>query len=167
MNWQHFYMNNIASLDLFGFKERLNIYRKFGMHFKDAYISANCRFSQVDLSNIWLGDRTFINVGAYFDNNDSIILEDNVCLAPYVRLLTTSHVIGGSDRRVGNTCYKQPIVIESGSWICSGATILPGVTIGKGCIIGAGAIVRDDCKPNSLYVGVPARWVRDLDKVVA
>jgi maltose O-acetyltransferase len=40
--------------------------------------------------------------------------------------------------------------------------ILPSVTIGPGCIVGAGAVVTKDLEPNGVYVGVPARRVREL-----
>ena len=42
-------------------------------------------------------------------------------------------------------------------------TILPGVTIGKCSVIGAGALVIDNVEPYSIYAGVPARKIRDLD----
>jgi len=40
--------------------------------------------------------------------------------------------------------------------------VLPGVTIGRGTVVGAGAVVIKDCDPNSLYVGNPARKVKQL-----
>nr|WP_269726648.1 hypothetical protein [Rhodococcus sp. R1101] len=41
--------------------------------------------------------------------------------------------------------------------------IMPGVSIGAGAVIGANSLVTEDCAPNALYVGSPARWVRDLE----
>lgn len=54
------------------------------------------------------------------------------------------------------------IIVESGCWIGANVTILPGVTIGHGCIVGAGSLVTKDCMPNGLYVGSPAKRIRDL-----
>ncbi|WP_249354641.1 DapH/DapD/GlmU-related protein [Rhodococcus sp. USK13] len=54
-------------------------------------------------------------------------------------------------------------MVGDGCWIGAGAIILPGVTVGEGCVVGAGAVVTRDCSPNGLYVGSPARRVRDLD----
>ena len=61
---------------------------------------------------------------------------------------------------VGITKY---IFIGDGCWIGANVTILPGIEIGTGCIIGAGALVTKNCKPNGLYVGVPAKRIRDLE----
>ncbi|WP_290368283.1 DapH/DapD/GlmU-related protein [Microbacterium sp. Bi121] len=55
------------------------------------------------------------------------------------------------------------MTIGAGAWIGAHATILPGVTVGRGAVVAAGALVTEDCVPNGLYVGVPARLVRIVD----
>ncbi len=65
------------------------------------------------------------------------------------------------DRRASKVTY-QSVTIGDYSWIGLGVTILPGVHIGRGCVIGAGSLVTKDTEENSLYVGSPARKVRDL-----
>jgi acetyltransferase-like isoleucine patch superfamily enzyme len=43
-----------------------------------------------------------------------------------------------------------------------GATVVTGVNkIGENSTIGAGAVVLKDVEPNSVYVGVPAKKLRD------
>jgi acetyltransferase-like isoleucine patch superfamily enzyme len=37
--------------------------------------------------------------------------------------------------------------------------VLPGVTVGEGAIVSAGSVVTRDCRPFSIYAGVPARLV--------
>ncbi len=41
----------------------------------------------------------------------------------------------------------------------AGAVVLPGVRVGDGAVIGAGSVVTRDAKPNSRYLGSPAREV--------
>jgi acetyltransferase-like isoleucine patch superfamily enzyme len=44
-----------------------------------------------------------------------------------------------------------------------GACLLPAIRIGEGAIIGAGSVVTKDVDPYVLVMGVPARYVRDLE----
>ena len=40
--------------------------------------------------------------------------------------------------------------------------VMSAISIVVGCVIGAGSLVTKDTEDNSLYVGSPARKVRDL-----
>lgn len=46
-------------------------------------------------------------------------------------------------------------------WIGHSVTILDGVTVGTGAIIGAGSVVTRDLEPYGIFVGSPARRIRD------
>lgn len=48
----------------------------------------------------------------------------------------------------------------------AGTTILPGVTIGEGAVTGAHTLVTDDLEPWWIYVGTPARKLRDRERDV-
>jgi len=63
--------------------------------------------------------------------------------------------------RAGPATWRS-IVVGDGTWIGANVVILPGVTIGAGCVTGAGSVPAGDYRPDGLYVGVPARRVRDL-----
>jgi acetyltransferase-like isoleucine patch superfamily enzyme len=41
------------------------------------------------------------------------------------------------------------------------SVVLPGVTLREGALIGANSFVRSDCDPYSVYVGCPARKVKE------
>ena len=43
-----------------------------------------------------------------------------------------------------------------------GAVLLPGVEVGEEAFVAAGAVVTRDVAPQSLVMGVPARFVRAL-----
>jgi galactoside O-acetyltransferase len=43
----------------------------------------------------------------------------------------------------------------------TGATVLPGASIGDGIAVGAMALVRVPLLRPGVYVGVPARWLRE------
>ncbi|PJI94112.1 acyltransferase [Luteimicrobium subarcticum] len=95
------------------------------------------------------------------DTSGPIVLGENVGIGDNVSLVTGAHRIGAPDGRAGEH-HAEGITIGTGTWIGSGAMVLPGVTIGPGCVVGAGAVVTSDLRAHGLYVGVPARHVRDL-----
>lgn len=109
-----------------------------------------------------IGRGCFIGTGCYFENTAKVVIADDVWIAAHCRFMTASHQIGPAGHRAGKDILA-PIAIESGTWIGAGATVLPGITIAEGCVIGAGAVVTRDTEPNGLYVGVPARRIRDLE----
>lgn len=113
--------------------------------------------------DIEIGDSTFINVGTQIQNYATVTIGRDVRIGPRVTILTVDHEIGPSEARAAGLIAK-PVEIEDGAWLAAAVTVLPGVTIGQGCIIAAGAVVREDCKPDHLYAGVPAKMIRPVDR---
>lgn len=57
----------------------------------------------------------------------------------------------------------KPIIVHDNSFIGAGSIILPGVEIGPNSIIGAGSVVNKTVPPNSVYAGVPAKFIKALE----
>lgn len=118
-------------------------------------------------SRIVIEEKAFINRFCRLFSHDNeggeIYIGKNAVLAMGVTLTTHTHTIGDSNRRAPRNTVLKPIRIEEGCWLGANVTVLPGVTIGKGTVVGAGSVVVRDLEPNSLYVGNPARKVKDLN----
>lgn len=112
-------------------------------------------------NSIRVGTGSFINNQVYFDAGP-IRLGTNVTVGPRAMFVTGNHGIGPSARRAADGAHRG-ITVGDGVWIGAGAIVLPGITVGAGSIIGAGAVVTSDCLPDSVYAGVPARKLRDLE----
>lgn len=108
---------------------------------------------------ISIGEGSFLNRQVFVDTQ--VHLGRNVYVGPRAMLLTARHPLGDAQLRAAPS-WPDPVRVGDGSWIGAGAIILPGVTIGPGCVIGAGAVVTKDCAADGMYVGVPARRIRDL-----
>ncbi len=113
-----------------------------------------------------IGENCFLNHFVHMhngiDKNIIIDIKNNVFIGPEAKLICASHKIGDSNKRAGENIYGS-IIIEDGAWIGGGTIILPGVKIAKGTVVGAGSIVTKSTEPNSLYLGIPAKKIRDLD----
>jgi maltose O-acetyltransferase len=120
-------------------------------------VSPRCFFGRPMI----FGARCFINYECLFNTSAGITVGDDCFFGMRVVVATSAHEIGPSGRRAGSD-RDLPVVIGDGCWIGANATILPGVTIGHGVVVAAGAVVIDDCAPDGLYGGVPARRLRDL-----
>lgn len=70
---------------------------------------------------------------------------------------------------IGHNAILHGCTIGRNTLIGMGAIVLNGAQIGSNCIIGAGALVSENkvVPDNSLFVGAPARKMRDLDEAAA
>lgn len=111
-----------------------------------------------------IGKDVFINIKCFLDGNAPITIGEGVHIGPYSKFLTGAHSINpGVMRRQGQSInINLPIEVKKGAWIGLGTIILPGITIEEGCVIGAGSVVTRSTQPNGLYVGNPAKRIKDL-----
>ncbi|WP_426354142.1 acyltransferase [Exiguobacterium sp. R-39] len=152
-------INSIASSYFMPLIVRKKIYNIFGIKTYTKAIRPNCYFGG---NNIEIGKGTTVNGGCYFENLEKIKIGKNCDIAMEVLFCTSTHELGASNKRAGKP-YGQSIYIGDGCWIGARVTILPGVIVGNGCVIGAGSLVTKDCEPNSLYLGSPAKKIKELN----
>lgn len=109
--------------------------------------------------NITLGKRVFINKSCTFVDLGGIVLEDDVLIGPEVKILSVNHPLDPKNRR---SVILESVKIKQNVWIGAGAIICPGVTIGENSVIGAGSVVTKDVPANSVYAGVPAKFIKNI-----
>ncbi|WP_036486115.1 gamma carbonic anhydrase family protein [Myxosarcina sp. GI1] len=104
---------------------------------------------RADVERIIIGEYTNVQDGAILhgDPGEPTILEDYVT--------------------VGHRAVIHSAHIERGCLIGIGAIVLNGVTVGAESIIGAGSVVTKDVPPRSLFVGVPAKKIKDVSAAQA
>jgi maltose O-acetyltransferase len=115
----------------------------------------------LDNTDVAIGSGSFINAGCHFDGRGAIRIGAECDIGMDVLFCTSTHGIGGPNRRAGQPT-DIPVVVGDGCWIGTRVTLLPGVTVAPGCVVAAGAVVTRSTLPNGLYAGVPAVLVREL-----
>jgi UDP-2-acetamido-3-amino-2,3-dideoxy-glucuronate N-acetyltransferase len=127
----------------------------------------------VILSGAVIGDNCNINCHTFIENDvkvgnnvtvksgvflwDGIVIEDNVFIGPNVTFV--------NDKFPRSKQYPeefQKTVIKKGASLGANATILGGITVGENAMIGAGAVVTKDIPANTLWVGNPAKQVKNI-----
>src|SRR3989338_10412400 len=114
-----------------------------------------------DYANIWPGavlraDINKIVIGTYTNIQDLSV----------VHLESDRGCFVGDYCVVGHRVILHACTVGNGVLIGMGAIILNGARIGDGAVIGAGALVTEETrvKPESLYFGAPAKFIRKLSK---
>lgn len=83
----------------------------------------------------------------------NIIIEDDVFFTAGVKTISLDHT-----RSPG----QKTLVIKKGSFFGDNVVVLGGITLAENCIFGACAFVNRDTEPNGVYVGIPARRIREV-----
>jgi maltose O-acetyltransferase len=112
-------------------------------------------------TDVTIGAGAFVNVDVTLQADAPITIGARAQISAGTQLITADHEVGPSTSRVGADRHR-PIVIGEGAWLGAGSIVLAGVTIGAGCVVGAGSVVTRDCRPDTVYAGVPAREIRAL-----
>ncbi|MFC9918993.1 acyltransferase [Agromyces binzhouensis] len=154
--------NTVAGSPFWTPRFRSRLLRMFGVAIgRGARVYPYLRFVG-DVDGLRVGVGAFINLGLVVGSGAPVTIGERAFIGPGVQLLPTSHEIGPSEARAGAN-LSRPIEIGAGAWLGAGVLVLGGVTVGGGCVVAAGAVVTEDCEPDGLYAGVPARRIRTLD----
>ncbi len=114
---------------------------------KNATIGKSCKIST----------HTFICEGVH--------IGDNVFIGHNVTFINDKHPRAANPDGSMQTEADWKVIetfIEDGASVGSSSTILCGITIGKNAIIGAGAVVTKNVPPNTIFAGVPAKFIRNI-----
>ena len=160
---------------------------------EDVFISANVEIRRPHLVSI--GNHVAIDTGFYC--TVALEIGDYVHIAPYITVIggeqgllkmghfstvaAGSRIICGSDKHLGAGLvgptipdgYKDeiliaPVVFEKFANVGTNVVIMPGVTLAEGTVVGANSLVTKNTEPWTIYVGSPARPVKDRrrDKMI-
>ena len=130
---------------------------QFCIILEGAKIGSNCNINcQVFIENdVVIGNNVTIKPGVQIW--DGITLEDNVFIGPNATFT--------NDLKPQSKNYPEKFLrttVKKGASIGANATILPGITIGEDAMIGAGSVVLKDVPAHTLWVGNPAKQIKEI-----
>ena len=115
---------------------------------KGVHIGSNCKIQSHSFicEGVRIKNRVFIGHGVTFIND---------------KLPKTTNLDGTIKRNGDWTCTET--TIEDEASIGSGSTILCGINIGRGAVIGAGSVVTKNVPDGQVWVGNPAKPLKEQD----
>lgn len=124
--------------------------------------------------NVSIGDYTIIGRGVAVENYTKIgkkckietnayicafsVIEDYCFIAPGV-LTSNDRYLGRTEKR-----FKEygGITVKKGGRVGVGAVILPKKIVEEDTVIAAGSVLTKNTEPKKIYVGVPAKYFKDV-----
>jgi putative colanic acid biosynthesis acetyltransferase WcaF len=107
--------------------------------------------------NVAIGDHSWIGEGVWIDSLARVTVGANCCLSQGVMIETGNHDWA---RRTFDLVVRE-VVLEEGSWAAVRSLLLPGSRLASHAVLGAGSVLSGDTEPCGVYVGVPARKVKE------
>jgi len=124
-----------------------------------------------DFSFIYGGRGIVIGRYVHIASFVSIVGGGELVVGDYVAITTGARLITGTDRyqegaRMSTALpleqrnvLREKIVVGKDAFIGTNAVVHPGVTVGEGAVIGSCSLVLQDCKPWTVYAGVPCKEI--------
>jgi galactoside O-acetyltransferase len=124
-----------------------------------------------DIGSISIG--SYVHISAYTSlyGKNGIVIKDYVSLSPHVIVFSASDDFSGKHicpSPVVPIKYSfvsgGKVVINKHVLVGAGSIIMPNVVIGEGSAIGAMSLVNRDTKEWGIYIGIPARFLKERSR---
>lgn len=115
----------------------------------------------------------YLHIGSFSSviGGGDFIMEDYSGFAVGVRIITGTDIDKGGFYCNGamplelRNCVRSFVHLEKGVFLGTNVIVHPGVTIGEGCIVGSNSLVTKDLEPWGIYIGSPAKRVRERERL--
>jgi putative colanic acid biosynthesis acetyltransferase WcaF len=134
--------------------------RRFG-----AKLGPRCRFYPA--SRVWApwnlqcDDTVIVADGAELYNPAPMFLGSHAIVSQGAYLCGATHDYNDPNFPV----VSFPIRLGRYAWVAARACVSPGVNLGDGAILGLASVATKDLEPWSIYAGVPARKMKDRQRI--
>ncbi|MCG6957799.1 MAG: acyltransferase [Gemmatimonadetes bacterium] len=127
------------------------IFKRCGRNFK-AFTFVRFSFGY----NMEVGDDVVIHRHVLMDDRGGIEVGDGASVSDFANVYSHTHDIVD-----GRIVHTPKTIIGNGVRITYHATILAGMHVADDSMVGAGAILTKDTRPHWVFVGIPARPVKE------
>lgn len=118
----------------------------------------------------YIGNHVHVAAHTSISGGGTCVMEDFTGISAGVRLITGSASFNGEGLTSPTlpvefqSTKRSHVILKKHSTLATNVVVHPGVTIGEGTIVSSGSVVTKDTEPWSIYMGTPAKKVRDREK---
>lgn len=114
------------------------------------------------MDNLEIADNVSIHPFCYIDGTGGLKIGHDISIAHSSTILSTEHIYSNLEIPIKDQGIKSiPTLLEGNIWVACGVRILAGSHISNGVIIASGAVVKGYLEPNTIYGGIPARFIKE------
>lgn len=129
---------------------------------KAGFVWLQPRITIVHSKRLSFGKNCGINSGTYINGLGGIEFGNNILIGSNVTISSGMHPIDGRGVSVTERpSVPKKIIFEDDVWIGAGAVIMPGIILRKGTVVGANSIVTKSTEEYGVYVGSPAKKIKE------
>ncbi len=121
---------------------------RFGNYPQNIHIGSNCSLGYG--THVYAGPKSKISIG------------DETLIGPFAFMTTEAFSESKENPDESHSGHEGDILIGEGVRIGAHSILLPGIKVGHGASVGAGSIVTKDIPPKTVWVGNPARLIKNL-----
>ena len=162
MFFKHFLLPHVsASRGIIADLTRVRLFRHVMKHMGDDILIRRGVIIK-NPENISIGSRVSIQENCYLSGWGGITIGNDVSIGNGTKIVSSEHRYdrGGAIRN--QPLVALPVSIRNNVWIGMGVSILGGTHIEDDVIVGAGSLVKGTLESNGIYVGVPAKRIKDV-----
>jgi acetyltransferase-like isoleucine patch superfamily enzyme len=124
----------------------------------------NCQFYSGVRLEVGPGAKLEIGNGTYLNRNTQVHARTHVRIGADCQVSWDVVIMDSDLHSIPGKESEMPVFIEDNVWIGCRVIILKGVRVGRGAVIAAGSVVTKDVPPDTVFGGVPARFLFDKSR---
>ena len=111
-------------------------------------------------AHLSIGENTTVGYNSLIFANSKIEIGSNCLIAPSCYIVDANHSIAGGMLINSQPLECKNVFIGKDVWLGANVIVLPGSEIKDGAVIAAGSVVRGLVPENSVFGGVPAKFLK-------
>jgi len=128
----------------------------------NVFIGSNVTIKNIN--NLIVGESVSIHSNSYLDCAGGVFIGNNVSIAHNSSIVSFEHSWEETSLAIKyNPTVLKSVTILDDVWVGCGVRILSGASISARVVVAAGSVVKGNVEGNSLYAGVPAKKIRELN----